>query len=111
MSRALVVLAKRRPDMADLPELVGSSGGTGLKMGGTYVFDAQDRLLVRVREPILVVVPGEVERLLEADVREPVWWVELHAAADIAEAERIARHCADGIAARSDGTVWSEGGR
>ncbi|MDL4772592.1 hypothetical protein [Actinomadura xylanilytica] len=105
MSRELVVLTRERPDLAVLPDLVG---GRGLSVGGAYVFDAGDRLLVRVREPILVMVPGEVERLLDTDVEAPVWWTDVRAAADLAEARMVARHCAEQLASRHDGTVWSE---
>ncbi|TDD65743.1 hypothetical protein [Actinomadura rubrisoli] len=111
MSREMVVLSRQQPDLAVLPELVASASGTDLKVGGPYVFDAQDRLLLHVREPVLVTVPGEVQRLLGLPIEEPVWWVELHAATDPAEAERIARHCADAFAAQHDGTVWSESGK
>ncbi|WP_131739242.1 hypothetical protein [Actinomadura roseirufa] len=110
MSRELVVLSREQPDLDVLTELVAASGEADLKVGGRYVFDAQDRLLLRIRQPVLVAVPGEVERLLGIPANEPVWWVELQAAVTPA-AERIAHHCAEGLAARHDGTVWSESGQ
>ncbi|OLT26168.1 hypothetical protein BJF79_43740 [Actinomadura sp. CNU-125] len=100
MSRELIVLSPRKPD-------VDAVQVPGLDVRDAYVFDAQDQLLVRIDTPILVPVPGEVERLLGVSASVPVWWTELHAAADSPRAVDAARHCADELAAQHDGTVWS----
>lgn len=107
MSRELVVLTRERPDLDAFPALVFSVDAE-LRVFGTCVFDTQDRLLVRVQEPVLIKVPGEVERLLGTTAEPPFWWLELRAASDPVEAKWIARHCADALATRHDGTVWSE---
>ncbi|MFI0484007.1 hypothetical protein [Actinomadura sp. 9N215] len=85
MSRELIVLSPHRPEV-----------------GERYLFDPQGRLLVRIQEPVLVPVPGEVERLLGTPSPTPVWWTELHTAADSPEAEQLARDCAE----RLGGTIW-----
>ncbi|MUN40791.1 hypothetical protein [Actinomadura litoris] len=108
MSRELVVLSQEEPDLDALPALVASSGIQGLDVGGPYIFDSHDRLLLRVQDATLITVPGEVERLLSAPAREPVWWVELHAAASPPEAFHLARHCARELATRHNGTVWGQ---
>ncbi|WP_051108985.1 hypothetical protein [Actinomadura flavalba] len=89
MGRELVVVTRERPDVAS-----------------PYLTDAADRLLAHVRAPLLVEVPGETERLLGVRVDEPVWWVEIRAAADPPAAGRAAWRYAEDLAARHDGTVW-----
>ncbi|WP_242900648.1 hypothetical protein [Actinomadura terrae] len=108
MSRELVVLSPEEPDLDALPALVASSGIQGLEVGGPYVFDSRDRLLLRLRDAMLITVPGEVERLLSTPVQGPVWWLDLHAAASPPEALHLAQHCARELAARHNGTVWSQ---
>lgn len=103
MSRELVVLAPERPDLTILPEFIGDE----FKMVGLYVFDTTDHLLVRIQEPVLVSVPGEAERLLDTDVPAPVWWVEIRAATDPPHARLVASRCAERLADRHGGTVWS----
>ncbi|MFC6882888.1 MULTISPECIES: hypothetical protein [Actinomadura] len=103
MSRELIVLTPERPDLTVLPEFIGEE----LKMVGLYVFDTADHLLVRIREPMLVSVPGETERLLDTDVPAPAWWVEIRAAADPPHARLVASRCAERLADCHGGTVWS----
>ncbi|MEV5824357.1 hypothetical protein AB0L25_02130 [Spirillospora sp. NPDC052242] len=99
MSRELIVLSPHRPDVDALHV-------PGLDIRDAYVFDDREQLLVRIDTPVLVPVAGEVERLLGVPVREPVWWVELRAAAGSPRAAEALRQCADELAARHDGTVW-----
>ncbi|GGV26610.1 hypothetical protein GCM10010182_56690 [Actinomadura cremea] len=99
MSREIIVLSPHRPD-------IGSVRAPGLSIRNTYVFDVHDQLLVRIGVPVLVSVSGEAERLLGVSISEPTWWVELHAAASL-QAEQAARHCANGLAAQHNGTIWS----
>jgi hypothetical protein len=98
MSRELIVLTPEKPE-PDLPALVSAP----LRAAGHYVFDAEDRLLLRVEEPILISIPGEVERLLGIGSPSPVWWTEIHAAAASPEARRLAERCAESL----NGTVWT----
>ncbi|RSN48370.1 MULTISPECIES: hypothetical protein [Actinomadura] len=100
MSRELIVLSPRRPDVDALRV-------PGLDIRNAYVFDEREQLLVRIDVPVLVPVAGEVERLLGVPVTGPVWWVELRAAAGSTHAAEVLRRCADELAARHDGTVWS----
>lgn len=100
MSRELIVLSPRKPD-------IDSVRAPGLSIRGTYGFDAREQLLLCIDAPVLVSVPGEAERLLGTSVSEPTWWVEIRAAADSPEAEQAARICANELAAQHNGTVWS----
>ncbi|MFC0041472.1 hypothetical protein [Actinomadura rayongensis] len=105
MSREWVVLTRDRPDLTDLPALLGDD----LTAEAGCVFDTGDRLLVRLTAPVLVPVPGETERLLGISFACPAWWTEIRSAAGIDAAEKAARRCADGLAQRHSGTVWSGG--
>jgi hypothetical protein len=84
--------------------------GNGLSIGvhndATHIYDESDRLLVLVREPLLVSVPGEAERLLGVSMPPPIFWVEL-ALAGLPQTEPVARHCAEALTARYDGMVWN----
>lgn len=120
MSNDMVALVRDRPDVGGALQGLGGrlrlplavSTGTGPQQGPARVYDAAGRLIVFVAPPVLVAVPGEVERLLGAGVpvAAPVWWVDIRAAADVAEAAEVARHCADELVARHGGTVWAEPG-
>ncbi|MBO2464407.1 hypothetical protein [Actinomadura violacea] len=98
MSRELIVLTTDKPSL-DLQALASPP----LRAARDYVFDAEDRLLLRVREPVLVSVPGEAERLLGIDSAAPVWWTEIHIATDSPEAHHLAQRCAETI----NGTIWT----
>lgn len=112
MSREFVALLRERPQIR--PTLEGLETATGIALsvgeqpGVTQVFDGAGRLLVIVRNPVLIAVPSEAERLLGTTVTTPVWWVELRAAGGVDEAVRIAEECADRLAADHDGLVWNE---
>jgi hypothetical protein len=66
--------------------------------------------VVSIEMPILVRVPGEIERLLGPDVAErvpvPFWWVELRAPGTNPRGAAAARRFADALAARLAGVVW-----
>lgn len=98
MSRELIVLTSEKPSL-DLPALVAPP----LYTAGNDVFDAEDRLLLRVHEPVLISVPGETERLLGIDSATPVWWTEIHIATASREADHLAQRCTDTL----DGTIWT----
>ncbi|MFH8339403.1 DUF6177 family protein [Streptomyces sp. AM6-12] len=61
-----------------------------------------------VEVPVLVQVPGEVGRLLGADVRgeAPVWWTEVRATTAVAGAGRLAGAVAGRLAAVLGGVTW-----
>lgn len=112
MSREFVALLRERPQIRPALEGLEAAAGTMLSVGEqpgvTQVFDRAGRLLVIVRNPVLIAVPSEAERLLGTTVTTPVWWVELRAAGGVAEAVRIAEECAGRLAADHDGLVWNE---
>ncbi|MWA07193.1 hypothetical protein F8568_044030 [Actinomadura sp. LD22] len=95
----MIVLTSEKPTL-DLQALVSPP----LHAAGNDVFDAEDRLLLRVREPVLISVPGEPERLLGIDAATPVWWTEIHIAAASAEARHLAQRCTETL----DGTTWAD---
>jgi hypothetical protein len=112
VSREFVALLRERPEIRPVLEGLEVAPGLALSLaeqpGVTQVFDGGGRLLVIIRNPVLIAVPSEAERLLGTSVTSPVWWVELRAAGGVAEAVRIAEECADRLAADHDGLVWNE---
>jgi hypothetical protein len=118
MSRDVVALVPVMPDVRDIvagmlaagPEL----GVRPVERGPVVQLCDQDgRPLVSIELPVLVRVPGEVERLLgpglgEGDgaVQVPVWWVEARAPSARAGAEALARRFAETVAERLGGLVW-----
>jgi hypothetical protein len=78
--------------------------------GGLHLYDNEGRLAVSIEAPELVRVPGETERLLgpemSGQVRVPIWWVEVRAAAGVPDAMRVARRFADDIVHWQGGVVW-----
>ena len=115
MSREIIVLCPRRPAIGALLERagirVGVRGDDGLEAlshaNATQIFDAADRMLLVIRDPVLVEVPGETERLLGIDVPPPVWWVEIRATTGVAEGERFAARCAEEMVALNGGIIWN----
>ncbi|WP_414942052.1 hypothetical protein [Amycolatopsis sp. cmx-11-51] len=75
------------------------------------LFHPGGRLLLSIEETRLIGVPGEVHRLLgiggEAEVPDPVWWVECRAPEDDPEAETVARAFTDALVAVTGGLSWS----
>ncbi len=72
--------------------------------------DDDGRPLVSLETPVLVQVPGELDRLLGPGWSDrlglPVWWLEARAPSGHPEAEALARRFADEVARRLDGEVW-----
>ncbi|MBO2454329.1 hypothetical protein J4573_45090 [Actinomadura barringtoniae] len=117
MSSDLVVLARRRPDVHAIVDGLIALGEQVEMRGGeprpTLLYDSSRRLLVTIEDPVLVLAPGEVERLLGAEfagrVTDTVWWVDVRAVADIPEAEELARKVAEAFSHYLGGTVYPDG--
>jgi len=70
--------------------------------------DPQGQPLASLEAPILIQVPGEVERLLGpelADVEIPVWWMEVRATPQDGAPELADRYAAT-LVERLGGRVW-----
>ena len=114
MTSDVIALVRNEPDIPTVVEGM-IAFGEALRMreagpGARHLYDLEGRLLVSIEAPELVRVPGEVERLLGAEmagkVRLPAWWVEVRAAAGMPEARRIARRFAEDIVHWQGGAVW-----
>jgi hypothetical protein len=110
----IIALVRNEPDIPTVVEGMVAFG-EALRMreagpGALHLYDRDGRLMVSIEAPELVRVPGEVERLLGAQmagrVRLPAWWVEVRAAAGVPDARRIARKFAEDIVHWQGGTVW-----
>jgi hypothetical protein len=109
MSHDLVALVRRQPDVAAVLDGMVAKGEqleVRSYAGGLQVHDLAGRLLVSIETPMFVQVPGEVERLLGVQVDLPTWWVNVRAAADLPDAERVARTFSDDLVRWQGGTVW-----
>jgi hypothetical protein len=117
MSMDVVAVATREPDeeaiagalMAAGPELwmAGGLGGGVIRL----LESEGGRLVVFVETPILIRVPGELERLLGpafAHLEPPVWWVEVRAMEDVEGAEVAAVRFAAELSLRLEGEVWMD---
>jgi hypothetical protein len=108
MSYDTIVLTSERPEVeAALRELRGRPVQVRSHPGGLHVHDERERLLVAIGEPLLVRVAGEVERLLATPVDVPVWWLEVRAAAEPADAVALAGTLAQELVRRHGGQVWA----
>jgi hypothetical protein len=110
MSHDLVALVRQQPDTAAVLDgmvAMGERLEIRAHIGAIHVHDEAGRLLVSIEAPMFVRVPGEVERLLGVQVHLPTWWVNVRAAADPPDAERVARKFADDLVRWQGGTVWS----
>lgn len=71
--------------------------------------DEAEQPLVAIEVPMLLQVPGEVERVLgpvgEGPVEVPVWWMEMRAA-DTDHGADLAHAFADEVAGRVGGQTW-----
>ncbi|MBC6460524.1 hypothetical protein [Actinomadura sp. HBU206391] len=111
----IVALVRNQPDVRTVIDGMLAFGEElrmhELEGGITHLYDPTGRLIVSIEVPVLINVPGEVERLLGPElsgrVGVPVWWVDVRAAADLPEAERIARRFADDLVHWRGGTVWA----
>jgi len=119
VSRDIVALVSTMPDVSAVLAGMAAAGEDLLVLpfaADTVVTlaDAPDgqtaRPLLTVGEPILVSVPGEVERLLGAEVARqvstPLWWIEVRAAAAPEHAFDIAYRFATALVDRLGGAVW-----
>jgi len=119
VSRDIVALVSTMPDVPAVLAGMAAAGEDLLVLPfatDTVVTlaDAPDgqtaRPLLTVGEPILVSVPGEVERLLGAEVARqvstPLWWIEVRAAATPEHAFDIAYRFATALVDRLGGAVW-----
>ncbi|MER5968654.1 DUF6177 family protein [Streptomyces sp. NPDC002055] len=114
MTKDVITLTPTMPDVRTL--LAGLyAGGPDLGVrttadGAVVQLCAPDgRTLVSVEAPVLVQVPGEVERLLgpvPAVPDGPVWWTEARASTAVPEAEQLAASFAGRLATVLDGTTW-----
>ena len=118
MTRDVVALLPAPPDVADVAAALRAAGerfGIRTAASGAVVqlCDHDGRPLVSIEVPVLVRIPGEVERLLGAEVASrlppPLWWVETRAPSAREGAERLGRRFAETLAARCGGAVWPPG--
>lgn len=117
MTRDVVALLPAAPEVADVVAALRAAGerfGVRQAAAGSVVqlCDDQGLPLVSIEVPVLVQVPGEVERLLGAEIAgrlppPPLWWVEARAPSARDGAERLGRRFAEALAARCGGVVWS----
>lgn len=107
MSKDLVVLARREPDVKGVTEACGSVLRVNGEAWPVQVFDDEGRLVLTVEGPVPVEAQGEIERLLGVRADPPVWWIDVRAAGDLEEAPALARELASELAGRFGGVVWS----
>jgi hypothetical protein len=116
VTRDVVALLPAAPEVADVAAALRAAGERfGIRQAAQgsvmQLCDEQGRPLVSIEVPVLVQVPGEVERLLGAEVAgrlppPPLWWVETRAPSVREGAERLGRRFAEALAARCGGVVW-----
>jgi hypothetical protein len=111
----VVALLPRAPEVPDVMAAMAAAGeqlrvrsfGPGSVI---QLCDEEGAALVSIEVPVLVQVPGEVERLLGPDaaaaVTPPLWWVEVRAPSVRPGAELLARRFAETLAERCGGVVW-----
>jgi hypothetical protein len=115
VTRDVVALTRDAPDVRDV--VAGMiAAGQELRVRAAdhgpviQLCDDHERLLVSIEVPVLVQVPGEVERLLGAAAAEglqvPLWWVEARAPSGRPDAEALARRFATELVRRLGGSVW-----
>lgn len=114
MTYDLVALVDGRPSSEDvLAGLAAAGAGLGVRAvsGGAVVqlCDDEDQPLVSIELPLLIQVPGEVERMLGPSagvVQAPTWWVEIRATARDGGREIADRYAAT-LVDRLGGRVWT----
>ncbi|WP_427892982.1 hypothetical protein ACQHIV_08820 [Kribbella sp. GL6] len=114
MTYDLVALVDGRPTGDDLLAGLAAAGselGVRAVSGGAVIqlCDDDDDPLVSIEMPLLIQVPGEVERMLGPSVGQvptPAWWVEIRASS-LDGARELAEKYADTLVGRLGGRVWS----
>jgi hypothetical protein len=117
MTYDLVALVDGRPSSDDVLAGLAAAGeelGVRAVSGGAVVqLCGEDNLpLVSIELPLLIQVPGEVERMLGATVGTvdtPAWWVEIRATARDG-AREVAQQYANTLINRLGGKVWTSAG-
>ncbi|MEV5961375.1 hypothetical protein AB0L70_06390 [Kribbella sp. NPDC051952] len=117
MTYDLVALLDHRPSTDDLLAGLAAAGpdlGVRAVSSGAVIqlCDENGEPLVSIEIPLLIQVPGEVERMLGPSVgvvETPAWWVEIRAAA-VDGAREVAEKYAAGLVARLGGRVWTPNG-
>jgi len=117
MTYDLVALVDGRPSSDDVLAGLAAAGeelGVRAVSGGAVVqlCDDENLPLVSIELPLLIQVPGEVERMLGTavgSVETPAWWVEIRATARDG-AREIAERYADALVKRLGGQVWTSAG-
>jgi hypothetical protein len=117
MTYDLVALLDGRPSSDDILAGLAAAGedlGVRAVSGGAVIqlCDEDDNPLVSIESPLLVQVPGEVERILGTavgPVETPAWWVEIRATARDGGRE-LAKSYADTLITRLGGKVWAPEG-
>ncbi|MFI5694931.1 hypothetical protein ACIA58_23965 [Kribbella sp. NPDC051586] len=112
MSYDLVLLLDGRPTSDDVLAGLGAAGNDlrvrAVADGAVIQLCDDDGVpLVSIEIPLLIQVPGEVERMLGPDVgavRTPTWWVEVRAGAE-QRVREIADRYAENLIARLGGRV------
>ncbi|RST00009.1 hypothetical protein EF910_33210 [Streptomyces sp. WAC07149] len=114
MTKDVIALTAKMPDTTALMVAL-TAGGADLDAQAVgdgaviQLLGAAGRPLVSVEAPVLVQVPGEVERLLGTPSATPVWWTETRASTAVPEAAPLAGAVAGRLAEVLGGTVWPEG--
>ncbi|WP_191094998.1 DUF6177 family protein [Streptomyces kanamyceticus] len=114
MTTDVIAFTPKMPDIkAVLAGLFAGGPGLGVRNvaeGAVVQLCAADgRPLVSVEAPLLVHVPGELQRLLGPEVPAPdgpFWWTEARASTRAEEGERLAGSFAGRLAAILEGGVW-----
>ena len=117
MTYDLVALVDGRPSSEDVLAGLAAAGdelGVRAVSGGAVVqLCGDDNLpLVSIELPLLIQVPGEVERMLGTSVGTvdtPAWWVEIRASARDG-AREVAEKYATTLINRLGGKVWTSEG-
>jgi hypothetical protein len=117
MTYDLVALVDGRPSNDDMMQsLLGA--GADLRVQAVsdgavvQLCDDDGQPLVSIEMPLLIQVPGEVERMLGIEpgtVDTPAWWVEVRASTRDG-AREVAEAFADSLVGRLGGKVWSSAG-
>jgi hypothetical protein len=117
MTYDLVALVDGRPSSDDVLASLKTAGeelGVRAVSGGAVIqlCGADNLPLVSIELPLLIQVPGEVERMLGTTVGvvdTPAWWVEIRATARDG-AREVALQYANTLINRLGGKVWTSEG-